>query len=123
MREAKPHIENFVRYFLKTPPEFLLPPGYTSMSSLKRIRATKTTVSGPPLSAEALNEQGVVIIGSAATVRERLEEFKAISDFDTLLIFSQFGTLPAELTRKNLEMMASEVMPHFRERAQRAAAE
>ena len=123
MREAKPHIENFVRYFLKTPPEFLLPPGYTSMSSLKRIRATKTTVSGPPLSAEALNEQGVVIIGSAATVRERLEEFKAISDFDTLLIFSQFGTLPAELTRKNLEIMASEVMPHFRERAQRAAAE
>ena len=35
----------------------------------------------------------------------------------------QFGTLPAELTRKNLEMMASEVMPHFRKRAQRAAAE
>jgi hypothetical protein len=33
----------------------------------------------------------------------------------------QFGTLPAELTRKNLEIYAKEVMPYFR--AKQGAAE
>ena len=57
-------------------------------------------------------------------MREKLERYHAEVPFDNLLIFSQFGTLPAELTRKNIEMMAKEVMPYFRQKTPaRAAAE
>jgi hypothetical protein len=31
--------------------------------------------------------------------------------FGNLLVMCQFGTLPADLTRKNLELFAREVMP------------
>ena len=31
MREAKPHLEALVNYFLKMPTEMLLPPGYTNI--------------------------------------------------------------------------------------------
>jgi alkanesulfonate monooxygenase SsuD/methylene tetrahydromethanopterin reductase-like flavin-dependent oxidoreductase (luciferase family) len=124
MREAKPHLENFLHKYLKTPPEFLLPPGYTSIGSLKAIRSNKTLANRATHTAEFLDEVGFVIVGSPATVREKLERYHAEVPFDNLLIFSQFGTLPAELTRKNIEMMAKEVIPHFRAKAPaRAAAE
>jgi alkanesulfonate monooxygenase SsuD/methylene tetrahydromethanopterin reductase-like flavin-dependent oxidoreductase (luciferase family) len=123
MREAKPHIENFIRHFLKTPPAFLLPPGYTSISSLKAIASNKDLGDRNKQTAESLNDAGVIIVGSPATVRERIERYRAQSPFDNLLIFSQFGTLPAELTRKNIEMTAKEVMPYFRDAKARAAAE
>src|SRR5579872_928054 len=42
MREAKPHLEALANRFLKMPTEMLLPPGYTSNESLKRIREAKT---------------------------------------------------------------------------------
>ena len=124
MREAKPHIENFLHKFLKTPAEFLLPPGYTSIGSLKAIAMNKVMTNRAAQTAESLNEAGWVIIGSPATVRRRLEEYRATAKFDNLLIFSQFGTLPGELTRKNIEMFATDVMPHFRAATPaRAAAE
>jgi alkanesulfonate monooxygenase SsuD/methylene tetrahydromethanopterin reductase-like flavin-dependent oxidoreductase (luciferase family) len=123
MREAKPHIENFMKYFLRNPLEFLMPPNYTSPASYKRISAAIGMTKREAVTAEGLNESGFVIFGSPATVIRRIEEYKAISDFDSLLVFSQFGTLPAELTRKNIEMFAKEVMPHFRTRTARAAAE
>ena len=34
--------------------------------------------------------------------------------FGKLLTMLQFGTLPAELTRRNMERFATEVMPHLR---------
>ena len=43
MREAKPHLEALVNRFLKMPTEMLLPPGYTNINSMKRIRAAKVT--------------------------------------------------------------------------------
>ena len=124
MREAKPALESFIHYYLKNPPEFLLPPGYTSINSLKAIAGNKVLRERTKQTAESLNEAGFVIVGSPETVRRRLEECRAEVEFDNLLIFSQFGTLSAELTRKNIEMMAKEVMPHFRAKSPaRAAAE
>ena len=43
MREAKPHLEALVNHFLKMPTEMLLPPGYTDIDSMKRMRAAKVT--------------------------------------------------------------------------------
>jgi hypothetical protein len=59
-------------------------------------------------------EQGYVIGGSAATVRERLEY--AIGELHTghLMVLCQFGSMPPELVRKNTGLFARDVMPHIR---------
>ena len=41
MKEAKPHLEALANSFLGMPVEMLLPPGYTTIESMKRIRAAK----------------------------------------------------------------------------------
>ena len=114
MREAKPHLEALANRFLKMPTEMLLPPGYTNPELMKRIRAAKTT--GKPQTAEDLVAQGVVIVGSPNTVRERLAEYQDLAGFNTSLTKTQFGTLPADMTRANQEAIAQEVLPYFRDR-------
>ena len=121
MREAKPHLEALANRFLKMPTEMLLPPGYTSNESLKRIRAIKST--GKPQTAEELVKAGVVIVGSPATVREKLAEYQDLAGFGTSLTKTQFGTLPAEMVKANQEAIAAEVLPYFRERAPKPAKE
>ena len=125
MREARPHLEALVNTFLKMPTEMLLPPGYTNIESLKRIRAAKIT--GKPQTIEDLVRAGVVIVGSPNTVREKLAEYQDLAGFNTSLTKTQFGTLPNDMTRANMAAIAEEILPHFRNRLpqgkQQAAAE
>src|SRR5262249_22728735 len=125
MREARPHLEALVNRFLKMPVEMLLPPGYSNIESMKRIRAAKVT--GKISSIEELTKSGVVIIGSPNTVREKLAEYQDLAGFNTSLTKTQFGTLPDDMTRANMTAIAEEILPHFRNRLpqgkQQAAAE
>src|SRR6201982_1255546 len=125
MREAKPHLEALVNRFLKMPIEMLLPPGYSNIESMKRIRAAKVT--GKTSSIEDLVKAGVVIVGSPNTVREKLAEYQDLAGFNTSLTKTQFGTLPDEMTRANMTALAGAIIPHFRDRlpegTRRAAAE
>ena len=109
------------------PTEMLLPPGYTDVASMKRVRAAKVTVSGKPATIEDLVKSGVVIIGSPNTVREKLAEYQDLAGFNTSLTKTQFGTLPDDMARANMAAIAQEVLPHFRDRlpqnASRVAAE
>jgi alkanesulfonate monooxygenase SsuD/methylene tetrahydromethanopterin reductase-like flavin-dependent oxidoreductase (luciferase family) len=125
MREARPHLEALANRFLKMPTEMLLPPGYTNTESMKRIRAAKIT--GKPQTLDDLVHNGVVIVGSPNTVRERLAEYQDLAGFNTSLTKTQFGTLPDDMTRANMTAIAEEILPHFRNRLpegkQQAAAE
>ena len=112
-REAKPHIEAFRNKFAKMPFEMLLPPGYLTMASMKRVAAAKANLS-MEMTLELLDEQGMFICGSAATVRERLAEAQKTIGFNHLLPLLQFGTLPHELTMKNAKTFAEQVMPQLR---------
>jgi alkanesulfonate monooxygenase SsuD/methylene tetrahydromethanopterin reductase-like flavin-dependent oxidoreductase (luciferase family) len=112
-REARAHIEAFRNKFAKMPFEMLLPPGYLSMGSMKRVAAAKANLS-MEMTLELLDEQGMFIVGSAATVRERLAEAQKQIGFNHLLPLLQFGTLPHELTIKNAKMFAEQVMPQLR---------
>jgi alkanesulfonate monooxygenase SsuD/methylene tetrahydromethanopterin reductase-like flavin-dependent oxidoreductase (luciferase family) len=114
MREARPHLEALTNRFLKMPSEMLLPPGYSNVESMKRIRAAKIT--GKPQSLDDLVKAGVVIVGSPNTVRERLAEYQDLAGFNTSLTKTQFGTLPDDMTRANMVAVAEEVLPHFRNR-------
>ncbi|GGL79619.1 LLM class flavin-dependent oxidoreductase [Wenxinia marina] len=113
-QEAKPHIEAFLQKLLRMPMEMLLPPGYTSVKSMvgamkaKAAQSTKQTI-------DSVIADGKFICGSPQTVRDRLLECHREIGFGHLLTMLQFGTLPADLTRKNMETFAAHVMPALRE--------
>jgi len=109
-REAKPHFEAFRNVFVKMPLEMLLPPGYTSRESLKNVMKAKAQMFGD-VSIEQAIELGLFVCGSAATVKGAFEKYWNDMRFGNLLVMCQFGTLPADLTRKNMELFAREVMP------------
>jgi alkanesulfonate monooxygenase SsuD/methylene tetrahydromethanopterin reductase-like flavin-dependent oxidoreductase (luciferase family) len=116
-REVKPHIEAFFNKFLRMPIEMRLPPGYSSIASTKALIQNKYAVRASAQTIDALMEHGMVIVGSAATVRERLIATSKELGVGNLIAMLQMGTLPADLTEKNLRLFARDVMPHLREGA------
>jgi len=112
-REAQPHIENFLNKFLRMPKEMLLPPGYLSLKSMIGVMKAKSAIGGKQTIDDVI-DKGMFICGSPETVRQKLESYQKEIGFGHLLTMLQFGTLPAELTRKNMELFATGVMPHLR---------
>ena len=115
MDQARPHLEALVNALLKMPVEMLLPPGYTNIESMKRVRAAKVT--GKIQSIEDLVNTGVVMIGSPNTVREKLAEYQDLAGFNNSLTKTQFGTMPNEMARDNIAAVAEEIIPHFKDRS------
>jgi alkanesulfonate monooxygenase SsuD/methylene tetrahydromethanopterin reductase-like flavin-dependent oxidoreductase (luciferase family) len=110
MAEAKPHLEAMFNTFLSMPTEFLFPPGYTSPDSLKRMMQTKGAVFGKS-TAEGLVEKGIAVVGSPDTVRRRFEQCHQELGFGNLVCMLQFGTLPRDLTERNIRLFSKEVLP------------
>ncbi len=93
---------------------------------MKSIAIAKRQMLGGGKEMERMADIGMFVYGSPETVRAKLEEFQDQIGLGQLCTILQFGTLPHELTKKNMEMFAKEVMPHFRGRerqSQSAAAE
>jgi alkanesulfonate monooxygenase SsuD/methylene tetrahydromethanopterin reductase-like flavin-dependent oxidoreductase (luciferase family) len=100
-------------------PGFAEAPGYRSIETIragirpqigeeaKRIREN--------LRWKDFIEQGYVIAGSPATVRERLREAIKMLNVGHLMVLCQFGNLDQEHTRKNTALFAQEVMPSLRD--------
>ena len=57
---------------------------------------------------------GMMTCGSAKTVAEKLIAYQKDIGFGNLLVMLQFGTMPAEMTRRNMERFAQDVMPLLR---------
>jgi alkanesulfonate monooxygenase SsuD/methylene tetrahydromethanopterin reductase-like flavin-dependent oxidoreductase (luciferase family) len=119
-REAKPHIENLFNKFLRVPPEMLLPPGYLSLQSMKGVLSAKGSITGAAQTIDDLMEKGMFLCGSAATVRQQIEEYQKQIGFGYLLPAMQFATLPHDLTKRNLEIFAEYVIPPLRSLARPA---
>ena len=66
------------------------------------------------MSMESLIENGMFVCGSPDTVTATLEHRQAELGFGNLVAIQQFGTLPANLTEKNLRLLSGEVMPRVR---------
>ena len=109
-REARSHFEAFRNVFLRMPVEMLLPPGYTSRESLKNVMKAKAQLSAD-ITIEAGIELGLFVCGGPDTVRRAFEGYWKDMRFGHLLVMLQFGTLPADLTRKNMDLFARDVMP------------
>ncbi|MFM8547868.1 MAG: LLM class flavin-dependent oxidoreductase [Betaproteobacteria bacterium] len=112
--EAKPHFELFRNRLLKMPVEMLLPPGYTSRDSLKNLMKAKASLS-QELTIDVAIEMGMLVCGAPATVRQMLEDHWRAMRFGNLLTMIHIGTLPADLTRRNMELFAAHVLPHLKQ--------
>jgi alkanesulfonate monooxygenase SsuD/methylene tetrahydromethanopterin reductase-like flavin-dependent oxidoreductase (luciferase family) len=114
--EAKAGIESLFNNFLSMPWEMLLPPGYTSNTSMKATMKLRPALGAWPRkqTIDELIASGTIVVGSPATVREKIERVREQTGFDILISLLQFGVLPDHLARRNMEMFASEVMPKLR---------
>jgi alkanesulfonate monooxygenase SsuD/methylene tetrahydromethanopterin reductase-like flavin-dependent oxidoreductase (luciferase family) len=113
--EARAHIESFINKFLLMPSEFVRPPGYMTLASYKAVMAAKSEQTRKR-SMETVIENGSFICGSVETVRRQVLEAAHELGLGYFLALLQFGTLPHDLTMRNIELFATEVMPYVRER-------
>jgi alkanesulfonate monooxygenase SsuD/methylene tetrahydromethanopterin reductase-like flavin-dependent oxidoreductase (luciferase family) len=98
---------------LKVKPEFFVPPGYMSEKSFMGMIMSGTF--GKKRSLRELIDDGTVIVGSVDTVIEKLAYYTDELQAGMLVTGGHVGELPDDLVLKNQELMANEVMPHFRE--------
>jgi alkanesulfonate monooxygenase SsuD/methylene tetrahydromethanopterin reductase-like flavin-dependent oxidoreductase (luciferase family) len=123
-REVQPHIEAFFNRFLRSTLELRMPPGYSSVASTKQLIEQKFAIRSQALTVDRLEEMGMVIFGSAKTVREKLLARRERMGFGHLIAMLQIGTQPAEQTDKSMRLFASDVLPYLRgERSIAQAAE
>ena len=92
-----------------------MPPGYTSMSSMKNFISMHRGLGSGKATAEGLIESGTALIGNPRTVLAGIERMRERTGFGILVALLQFGVLSDELTRRNMDMFAGEVMPHLRD--------
>ncbi len=111
MDEARGPIEFLFNKALRMPPGMFFPPGYTSINSMKRVMAGKSSIMGAARTAENLDAQGVCIFGSPETVLRRIREAHRQLGFGSFTALLQFGTLSAEQTERNIRLFAREVLP------------
>lgn len=112
---CRAHMESYANYFLSKDPAMMAPPGYTSVESIKRMRALKG-YRGQFQRTEDMIEKGIVIVGSPNTVREKLAEYQDLAGFGISLTKTQFGTMPHAMACENQAAVAQEVLPYFRDR-------
>jgi len=114
-QEAKAGIETLFNNFLSMPWEMLLPPGYTSIPSLKATMKIRTSLGGARNhTIDELIGNGTAVIGSPRTVLEKIERVRDQTGVENLITMLQFGVMPDELAVRNMELFASEVMPKLR---------
>lgn len=114
LAEAKPHMEWLFHKALKYGRELRSPPGYVSASSLRGFLAANAKPY-PQTTFEELVEERQVIVGSPATVAERLHELREELGFGAFAPVLTVGDMPQERARASTELFAHEVMPKFKD--------
>jgi alkanesulfonate monooxygenase SsuD/methylene tetrahydromethanopterin reductase-like flavin-dependent oxidoreductase (luciferase family) len=98
------------------PWEMLLPPGYTSNASLKATMKIRTSLGSRARNqtVDELMSNGTAVIGSPRTVLEKIERVRDQTGLENLIVMPQFGVMPDDFAKRNMELFASEVMPKLR---------
>jgi len=116
--EARRRFEEHFWYFVKRllPGISTSPPGYTTIRSVENILKGGATFAEFLESWKDVVDGQYAIVGSPETVRDILLENIERLGVGNLLGLFQLGTLPADDTRRNLELFATEVMPALKSR-------
>jgi alkanesulfonate monooxygenase SsuD/methylene tetrahydromethanopterin reductase-like flavin-dependent oxidoreductase (luciferase family) len=97
----------------------LAPPGYTSPKSALAMLRNRQHFLAEKTTWDQIEEGVYAIVGSPATVRQKLAQYQKELGAGVVLTGCQTGTMPHELARKSMEMLAREVLPQVRETAGR----
>lgn len=115
-KEAEPHLLWLFHKGLKTGP-FGMPPGYVTEKSLAAMmRVGLRQKSFGELTMDDLINDGYCIVGSPATVIEKLSYYTETLKAGLMVSGAQWGDMPKEKVQKNMELFATQVMPAFRSR-------
>ena len=114
--EARRQFEDHWWYFVRRllPGIEISPPGYTSLRSVENILKGRGTFALSLSSWDQVVDGQYAIVGSPDTVYELLERNLLRLGTGNLLGLFQLGTLPHDLTKKNLTLFAEQVMPRLR---------
>ena len=114
-----PHVHYFYQKCLNVWEGFAEAPGYRTLKSLQAGSRPQVGFLAKQIR-KALTwkdyvEQGYIIAGSPATVREQLTDCIRTLRVGHLMVLLQIGSLPRDLTLKNIELFSREVLPHLRD--------
>ncbi len=85
---------------------------------MKKLRQAKASfTSDAPPNCDEFIRRGMFICGSPETVRQTLAHHQKDIGFNILVAMMQIGSMPGELTRKSMSLLAEKVMPHLRDPA------
>jgi alkanesulfonate monooxygenase SsuD/methylene tetrahydromethanopterin reductase-like flavin-dependent oxidoreductase (luciferase family) len=113
-REFEPHFWYLVRKGLRLPRELMFPPGHTSVESLMRVAGPKRKFVTQLTSWSEVEDGLYAVVGSPATVRDRMREALKQTGCGIVQAIFQVGSMPHELTLKNMTLFARDVMPILR---------
>jgi alkanesulfonate monooxygenase SsuD/methylene tetrahydromethanopterin reductase-like flavin-dependent oxidoreductase (luciferase family) len=112
-----PYADYFYNRCLHIYEGFADAPGYRTQETLRRGFKPQFGAAASQARArlgwKEFVEQGYVIGGSPSTVREQLTEAMQSMRVGHLMVLCHFGNMPLEVTKRNTELFATEVMPHL----------
>jgi alkanesulfonate monooxygenase SsuD/methylene tetrahydromethanopterin reductase-like flavin-dependent oxidoreductase (luciferase family) len=111
--EFEPHFWYFVKNLMKN--LTLAPPGYTSARSALAILRNRVKFLPEQKTWDDVERGVFAIVGSPATVRQKLAQYQKEVGAGVVLTGCQTGALPHELARKSMELLAREVLPYLRD--------
>ncbi|MGH8011346.1 MAG: LLM class flavin-dependent oxidoreductase, partial [Candidatus Binataceae bacterium] len=117
-RLYSPHMDYFYNRCLHVYPGFADAPGYRTVSTIRSgflgQVGKQATLRREGLTWKDFVDDGYIIAGSPATVRERLREAMKSLNCGHLMILMQLGSMPPDLVSYSTELFAREVMPSMR---------
>jgi alkanesulfonate monooxygenase SsuD/methylene tetrahydromethanopterin reductase-like flavin-dependent oxidoreductase (luciferase family) len=119
--EYAKHVEYFYHKLLHQPTYQIAPPGYSDYKSLLNVLKSgknflqfgDLSIELKPLKAKDMIANEFVVIGSPATVRDKLEAMARRLNVGHLMVVMQFGSMPHHVACKNIELFGREVLPHL----------
>jgi len=119
-KDYYPHIRYFYDKCMHILPEYNPVPGHQDyrslVNSVKNLNPMLNEMIGkiPDWKYKDFVDNGFVISGSPRTVTQKLAEAVKNLRVGNLMVLLHIGSMPHELTLKNVELFCREVFPHFR---------
>ena len=118
-KEYGEHLDYFFNRCLHIWRGFAEVPGYLTQKTVEHALKTQSGRDADlfrrNLTWKEMVEMGFIIAGSPATVREKLREVIKDLHVGQIILLMHFGSMPRELTLKNTQLFAQEVMPYLKD--------
>ena len=118
-REYGAHVDYFYKKNLHVYEGYADAPGYRTVKTVKSGASAQVGIAASQtrqnLTWQDFVEQGYVIAGSPKTVVENLRKAVEALRVGHLMVLLQIGSMPRDLTMKNTDLFAREVLPHIRD--------